>query len=303
MTLRSTAGGLAVALGFALSACGPGPKKSPDAGADAGSSCAVDAGPLDPGEIQRGFDLIQQNQCQQCHGTLMDGNPDGVQVAGTQIQQYPPNLTPDPATGLGCWTDGQIVTAILTGVDNQGQPLCGPMPHFASVGLSQSDAEAIVTYLRSLPALPVNVQNAPDCSCQKDTDCPPLENCVNQTCTCLSLDCAFGGSVPGEDGGTIDDGGVVEAGGALDAGEADAGSTDAGELDAGGSDAGAPDAGVDAGTDAGAADAGEADAGEADAGVDAGELDAGAADGGVDAGERDAGTADAGAPDAGTDAG
>ncbi len=270
-----------------------------DAGPDAG--CDVfDAGPLDPSLVSQGYALVQANQCQQCHGTYLEGNSDGVQLQDSTLTQYPPNLTPDPATGLGCWTNEQVENAILNSVDNQGNAICGPMPHFSALGLSQADVLAIVTYLRSLPAESINVPNGPDCSCTTDQDCPPEESCVNQACTCLSFACALPGFAS-DGGGQGEDGGV-------DAGEIDAGPTDGGfdgghhHFDAGSEDGGERDAGA---TDAGRSDGGEPDAGYYDAGPLDGGSDAGVlSDGGSpDAGPTDAGAMDAGPLDAGGDAG
>ena len=265
-----------------------------DAGPDAG--CDVfDAGPLDPNLVSQGSALVQQYQCEQCHGAYLEGNSDGVQLQNSTLTQYPPNLTPDPATGLGCWTNDQVENAILNSVDNQGDAICGPMPHFIALGLTQADAVAIVTYLRSLPPESINVPNGPACTCNTDQDCPPGESCVNQSCTCLSLGCALPGFAP--DGGEPDDGGFdagLEDGGPTDGGSdaghhhrGDGGAEDGGRLDAGTADAGQPDGGeFDAGSDAGPMDAGVLS--------DGGRFDAGPIDGGTDGGE----TQDAGAPDA-----
>lgn len=136
-----------------------------DAGSEA--SCAVEAGPLDAAQIALGQQLVATAKCASCHGDALTGNPNGVPsttvIGGTA---YPPNLTPDPATGLGCWTDDQIVNAILNGIDNQGMTLCAPMPLFGSLGdggLDVAGAQAIAVYLRSLQAVSMNVPNTPDC--------------------------------------------------------------------------------------------------------------------------------------------
>jgi hypothetical protein len=62
---------------------------------------------------------------------------------------YPPNLTPDPDTGIGGWTDDDIRTAMTTGVDDQGAMLCSVMPRFAN--LSDEAVTAIIAFLKQLP--------------------------------------------------------------------------------------------------------------------------------------------------------
>jgi mono/diheme cytochrome c family protein len=60
-----------------------------------------------------------------------------------------PNLTPDKETGLGNWTDGEIVRAIREGLDKEGVQLV-VMPSSQFHRLSDEDVAAIVGYLRSL---------------------------------------------------------------------------------------------------------------------------------------------------------
>ncbi len=60
------------------------------------------------------------------------------------------NITPDPETGLGAWTDGEIIRAIREGVDREGKALFPIMPYGHLRSLSDEDAYAIVAYLRTL---------------------------------------------------------------------------------------------------------------------------------------------------------
>ncbi len=62
------------------------------------------------------------------------------------------NITPDRETGIGAWTDGEILRAIREGVDNKGRALFPMMPYAdAYHALSDEDADAVVAYLRTLP--------------------------------------------------------------------------------------------------------------------------------------------------------
>ena len=145
---------VAAACALLLAACGKGSKSS---GSDAGC-VPFDAGTASSALVQQGLSIIEQRSCQQCHGGLLSGNNDGVNVPGTNIIQYPPNLSSDPATGLGCWTDDQIVRAILYGIDNEGAVMCPPMPQWADAGMTDSDARAVVAFLRTLPPVVNNVE-------------------------------------------------------------------------------------------------------------------------------------------------
>ncbi len=133
--------------------------------ADAG--CAVDAGPLDDAQVALGAQIVTAHRCTSCHGGALAGNFNGVPspttVGGTA---YPPNLTSDPVTGLGCWTNAEIENAFLNGIDNQGMRLCPPMPRFGHLdggGIDPTQAHAVVQYLRSLPIISQQVPSTPDC--------------------------------------------------------------------------------------------------------------------------------------------
>jgi hypothetical protein len=64
-----------------------------------------------------------------------------------------PNLTPDKETGLGNWSEAQILTALRTGTRPDGRKLAPMMPWMAYAKLSDEDAKAIVAYLKSLPPI------------------------------------------------------------------------------------------------------------------------------------------------------
>jgi mono/diheme cytochrome c family protein len=63
------------------------------------------------------------------------------------------NITPDRETGLGSWTDGEIVRAMREGVDREGKALFPIMPYGHLRNMSDDDAYAIVAYLRTLKPL------------------------------------------------------------------------------------------------------------------------------------------------------
>jgi hypothetical protein len=69
------------------------------------------------------------------------------------------NLTPDKDTGLGGWTNEQIIAAIRTGKTPEGRDLSPVMPFAAFSHLADADAEAIVAFLKSLPPVSNQVKN------------------------------------------------------------------------------------------------------------------------------------------------
>ena len=114
----------------------------------------VDAGGVDgaveqPAAWERGANLVSARGCPGCH----DSADPSTRLAGSDqpvagSEAYAANLTPDPATGIGGWTDDELRAAIVRGVAADGHTLCAEMPRAAD--MNASDVAAIVTYLRSL---------------------------------------------------------------------------------------------------------------------------------------------------------
>ncbi|MEO6897576.1 MAG: c-type cytochrome [Caldimonas sp.] len=63
------------------------------------------------------------------------------------------NVTSDPAHGLGAWSDAEIKRAITQGVGRDGRRLQEPMAFAWYAGLHDDDLDALVAYLRTLPAI------------------------------------------------------------------------------------------------------------------------------------------------------
>ena len=120
-----------------------------------------------PERLARGRYLTQGLLgCEMCH-TPRDWTKHGApplpdkELAGQplELSGFPghavaPNLTPDPETGSGNWTDDQIARAIREGIKHDDTTLFPLMPYMIYRNLSDEDLAAVVVYLRSLPAVP-----------------------------------------------------------------------------------------------------------------------------------------------------
>jgi hypothetical protein len=75
------------------------------------------------------------------------------------------NITADKATGVGGWSDGELMRAIREGIGRHDNTLFPIMPYFIYNSLSDSDTQAVIAYLRTLPpverALPDTIINFP----------------------------------------------------------------------------------------------------------------------------------------------
>ncbi len=110
----------------------------------------------------RGRYLVTSMFCPLCHTPISPetGAYDTTRfmAGGMRVSAYPwgvwysRNLTPDAETGLGRWSDAEIVAAVTRGVAKDGRrldPMAMPWPWFSR--LTASDAAAIATYLKALP--------------------------------------------------------------------------------------------------------------------------------------------------------
>lgn len=99
--------------------------------------------------VARGAAEVSQRGCPSCHQSS-DGKAGVLSGQSTPLggtTSYGPNLTPDMDTGIGSWSDDQILGALRAGVDDEGAKLCATMPRFV---VADDDGRAIIAYLRSL---------------------------------------------------------------------------------------------------------------------------------------------------------
>jgi mono/diheme cytochrome c family protein len=75
----------------------------------------------------------------------------GLPIVEPHLSVLSPNITPDKETGIGKWTDAQIVAAIRNGKRPDGSLIGPPMPvkDFYQK-MSDRDVKAIVAYLRGV---------------------------------------------------------------------------------------------------------------------------------------------------------
>ena len=141
-----------------LGGCADPPVPARDSGAEGFTSAATDQA-HDP--VTRGRYLTEGLlQCFVCHSEREwdeAGAPPVEQVKGAGLvwrddgthRLVAPNLTPDPETGIGRWSDEQLARAIREGIAHDGRALHGAMP--AHRNLTNEDVAAVIAYLRSLP--------------------------------------------------------------------------------------------------------------------------------------------------------
>lgn len=142
-----------------------------------------------PTPVERGRYLVTILTCNDCHTPLevgprgpqpdmkrlLSGHPETLQqlsppapvgpwtwmaaatntaFAGPWGISYASNLTPDPNTGLGVWTEEMFLKAMRTGRHmGTSRPIQPPMPWPSYAHMTDDDLKAVFAYLRSVPAL------------------------------------------------------------------------------------------------------------------------------------------------------
>jgi len=108
--------------------------------------------------LERGTYLMESIvACGNCHTPQGPNGPiAGKNLAGGLVFEEPgfvavaSNITPDRETGIGGWTDAQIIASIREGKRPDGSTIGPPMPIEMYRGLSDWDVQAIVAYLRTV---------------------------------------------------------------------------------------------------------------------------------------------------------
>lgn len=133
--------------------------KSPEAAVPA--SLKVEA---TPERLERGRYLFHSvADCAGCHSPRnpeklgMMPTPEGVGSGfefpaelGFPGKVVAPNITPDPETGVGKWTDGEKIRAIREGVSKDGHALFPLMPYQHYAAMSDEDVYSVVAYMNTL---------------------------------------------------------------------------------------------------------------------------------------------------------
>jgi mono/diheme cytochrome c family protein len=110
--------------------------------------------------LARGEYLATIMDCTTCHTDgVLAGAPDHDRpVAGSTIGHevpglgvfFAPNLTPEAETGLGTWSEDDIILAVRSGLRPDGRELALAMPWRSYAALTDADAAALAAYLKSL---------------------------------------------------------------------------------------------------------------------------------------------------------
>jgi mono/diheme cytochrome c family protein len=109
------------------------------------------AGPMTAGEY-----IFRASGCYGCHTDEKGG---GARLAGGHALKtdfgtfYSPNITPDPDTGIGKWTEADFFRAMREGLSPAGDHYYPSFPYPSYTKLTDDDLRALWVYLRAQPAV------------------------------------------------------------------------------------------------------------------------------------------------------
>lgn len=110
-------------------------------------------------DVANGKLLYAAGGCISCHrppdkSSADKSLPSGGRALHTPIGTvYPPNITPDVATGIGGWSDADFVNAMQLGLAPDGRHLIPAFPYASYTHMTMEDILDIKAYLMSLPAV------------------------------------------------------------------------------------------------------------------------------------------------------
>lgn len=111
-------------------------------------------------KVKKGFYLATIAHCMECHTPMEKGmrqwdtrlGAGGFDFPGPWGVSTSRNINSSKTKGLGGWTDAEIKRAITTGVSKDGSHLKPPMGFHYYATLTPEDLDAMVAYLRTVPA-------------------------------------------------------------------------------------------------------------------------------------------------------
>jgi mono/diheme cytochrome c family protein len=110
------------------------------------------ASAADEAAIARGAYLAAAASCDACHTDKKAGTPrfSGGRDLDTRFGTfYGPNITPDPVTGIGKWSEMDFLRAMREGKDPEGKYLYPIFPYPAFTGMTDRDIADIYAFLMS----------------------------------------------------------------------------------------------------------------------------------------------------------
>ena len=109
----------------------------------------------DDGNAERGRLIFAAGDCASCHAS--PGQGDQLRLGGGLALASPygtfrvPNISSDPADGIGAWSATDLANALLSGVSPTGKHYYPAFPYTSFAHMRPEDVSDLMAYLRTLP--------------------------------------------------------------------------------------------------------------------------------------------------------
>jgi mono/diheme cytochrome c family protein len=114
-------------------------------------------------DLANGLTIFNAGGCSSCHA--VPGQPDRLRLGGGLAIPspfgtfYAPNISPDPADGIGRWTEAEFVRAVTQGVSPAGDHYFPAFPYTAYQHAKIGDIRDLFAYLKTLPPVAGKVRD------------------------------------------------------------------------------------------------------------------------------------------------
>jgi len=117
---------------------------------------AAAAARADQAQLDRGAYLFSAADCGACHTNVKEKGP--LLAGGRPLNTpfgtfYTPNITPDPDTGIGRWSDADFKLALRRGVSPGNDHYFPVFPYGSFTKMTDQDILDLKAYIFSLPAV------------------------------------------------------------------------------------------------------------------------------------------------------
>jgi mono/diheme cytochrome c family protein len=113
--------------------------------------------------LANGLITFNAGGCSSCHA--VPGQPDRLRLGGGLAIPSPfgtfhaPNISPDPADGIGRWSEAEFVGAVIKGVSPAGFHYFPAFPYTSYQHARVEDVRDLFAYLKTLPAVSGRVRD------------------------------------------------------------------------------------------------------------------------------------------------
>ena len=114
-------------------------------------------------DVANGLTMFNAGGCSSCHA--VPNQPDRLRLGGGLAIPSPfgtfhaPNISPDPADGIGRWSEADFVTAVLKGTSPSGAHYFPAFPYASYQRAEIKDVRDLFAYLKTLAPVPGRVRD------------------------------------------------------------------------------------------------------------------------------------------------